>query len=233
MELYCPECMAPLVSSDGQTAVCSTHGGRYQILFSRYPIAGPARLAPLGAGMAAPMSASDDLSSLAAAAAAANSRVPTAPYEMQPIQGAFCITHPTVAAVTYCQTCRAPVCGTCVFVFPGGLHLCPSCAANPRPQVSPKRKRLIWWSVGLGIWCVLGLIAMVIVVRQLHTKTDIEAISTAFVFATLLPSIVGVALGVASFDRRLATPGIVWVGIICNGLVLLIWILLMIVGSMR
>ena len=40
MDMLCPECMGSLVSSDGQTAVCSTHGGRYQVLFSRYPTVG-------------------------------------------------------------------------------------------------------------------------------------------------------------------------------------------------
>jgi peptidoglycan/LPS O-acetylase OafA/YrhL len=180
------------------------------------------------------MSSADDLSSLAAAAAAANARVSTSSYAMEPIAGAFCTSHPGSPAVCYCQTCRAPVCATCVFVFPGGIQLCPACASNPRPQISPRRQRLVWWSVGLAIWCVLGLIAMVVLVRQNPTsKANAEAIGTAFVFLTLLPSIVGVALGVATFDRRLSTPGIVWVGIIGNGLVLLIWVLLMIVGAMR
>lgn len=234
MDMLCPECMGSLVSSDGQTAVCSTHGGRYQILFSRYPAAAPLPLAPLPQRMDGPMGSGDDLASLAAAAAAANARVPASSYEMQPITGAFCISHPASPAVCYCQTCRAPVCATCVFVFPGGIQLCPACASNPRPQVSPRRKRLVWWSVGLGIWCLLSLITMVVLVRQNPTnKADVDAIGTAFVFLTLLPSIIGVALGVATFDRRLSTPGIVWVGIISNGLVLLIWVLLMILGSMR
>ena len=75
---------------------------------------------------------------------------------------------------------------------------------------------------------------MVVLIRESPAiRANAEAIGTAFVFLTLLPSIVGVALGVATFDRRLSTPGIVWVGIIGNGLVLLIWVLLMIVGAMR
>lgn len=41
MEMLCPECRGELVSRDGKYATCTLHGGRYEILFSRF-IAGPA-----------------------------------------------------------------------------------------------------------------------------------------------------------------------------------------------
>jgi hypothetical protein len=35
MEMLCPECLGTLVSSDGQSARCTVHGGEYKILFQR------------------------------------------------------------------------------------------------------------------------------------------------------------------------------------------------------
>ncbi|MBI4860094.1 MAG: hypothetical protein HY815_07495 [Candidatus Riflebacteria bacterium] len=49
MEMLCPECRGPLVSDDGQWAVCKIHGGRYRVLFVRQPAAPPAPLPQLSA----------------------------------------------------------------------------------------------------------------------------------------------------------------------------------------
>lgn len=210
MEMYCPECMSPLVSGDGQTAVCPTHGGSYQILFARHPLA-----APVVAG--------------AAMSGAAGAPPPLAMAGAPGLTGVQCARHPEVTAVAQCINCRSPVCQTCDFLFPGGVHLCPTCAANPRPQLSPGRKKLIPWSIGLAVLSIVGLAGMVVLVRIIP-HVDAQAIGAAGEFVSLLPAIVGLALGVASFDRRLRTPGVVWVGVIGNGVVLLIWLLLIIVG---
>jgi hypothetical protein len=225
--------MAPLSSPDGQTAVCSTHGGRYQILFTRYPTVGlvtvaPAAQKPRGypspvAQVSSPMPGSNE-------AYAANLVDAFGGPEPLTVQ---CARHPDVQAVTYCQTCRTPVCATCVFIFPGGFQLCPTCAANPVPKMAPKRKGLMWWSIGLAIWSILGLIVMFVALTQMHERGQAEAIGGAMYLLSLLPALIGLALGVSTFDRRLATPGVVWFGIIGNGLVLVIWLLLMVVGMMR
>lgn len=210
MEMFCPECMAPLVSNDGRTAVCPTHGGTYQILFTRYPLAAPAVSGPGAEGSVAMASALP---------------LPGAPA----LAGVHCVKHPGVAAIALCINCRAPVCQTCDFIYPGGVHLCPSCAANPRPQLSPGRKKLIPWSIGLAVLSIAGL-AGVVTLARLVPRADAQAIGAAGELVSLLPALIGLALGVASFDRRLRTPGIVWVGVVGNGVVLAIWLLLIIVG---
>src|SRR6185312_12549672 len=146
MEMLCPECMAPLVSSDGQTAVCPTHGGNYRILFTRFPLAAPAvnALSP----------ESGEVVGTAVAVAGTN-----------PATSMRCVRHPEVPAIAMCVNCRAPVCQTCDFMFPGGVHLCPACAANPRPQISPGRRKLIPWSIGLAVFSFLGLIGSVALAR--------------------------------------------------------------------
>lgn len=175
------------------------------------------------------MNSDDDLYQLAAAAQGP----PTYQYVAQTMTGVFCTTHPTAPAICYCQTCRAPVCGTCVFNFPGGIQLCPSCASNPRPQVSRHRKGLIGWSIAMACVSIVSLVLMVILIRQSHTKSDIEAMSTAIVFFSFMPAIVGLALGVGTYDRRLSMPPLAWVGIIGNGLIVLVWLIAMVAGMMR
>src|SRR5690349_18101775 len=141
MVMFCPECMSPLISSDGNTAVCPTHGGSYHILFARYPLAvRPAVGQPAVPGM------------------------PPLPvgFGIQPEINARCIRHPDSPAVVLCHNCRAPICATCDFSFPGDIHLCPNCAANPNPQISPKRKRLIGWSIALAGVSVMGLIGLLV-----------------------------------------------------------------------
>lgn len=210
MEMFCPECMAPLVSSDGRTAVCPTHGGTYAILFARHPLAAPAVSGPAAGGGVA-------MASVLPLPGASS------------LAGVQCANHPEVSAIAVCLSCRAPVCQTCDFIFPGGVHLCPRCAANPRPQLSPGRKKLIPWSIGLAVLSVVGLAGMVTLTRVVP-NVDAQAIGVVGELVSLLPAIIGLGLGVASFERRLKTPGIVWIGVIGNATVLAIWVLLIIVG---
>ena len=117
MEMLCPECMAPL-ATDGQVARCMRHGGQYRILFSRLPassagaIEPPQALEPLKAGTDA------------------------APGELAlPMAVITCARHRNVQAVTRCNNCGTPMCATCDFTFPGGVHLCPDCATAPGARV--------------------------------------------------------------------------------------------------
>ena len=214
MEMLCPECMGPLVSSDGQTATCRLHGGSYHILFSRYPLVAPPPVPELQ---------SDGGVDLA----------PVATITAQPIPGVNCTQHPDVPAVFRCHSCHAPSCATCDFAFPGDIHLCPSCASNPRRQMSPRRKKLIPWSIGLAIFSMIGLVAMIVVGATLKNQVDAEAIGILGSWLSLLPALIGLALGVASREKRLATSGAVWIGIVGNGLVLLVWFVLIVVGLLN
>jgi hypothetical protein len=41
MEMLCPQCLSPLVSADGVTAICPAHGGSYRVLFARAAFPAP------------------------------------------------------------------------------------------------------------------------------------------------------------------------------------------------
>lgn len=92
--------MAPLESADGRQAVCTTHGGRFEILFLRPPppVAQPLRLAP---------------------------RQKTV-YTLA--ENAACAQHPAAFAAFACSGCGTAICQLCSFDQPDGDHLCPNCA---------------------------------------------------------------------------------------------------------
>ncbi len=48
MEFLCPDCMGPLKTSDGKIAFCTLHGGRYEILFSRWQAPPPQSIPQAG-----------------------------------------------------------------------------------------------------------------------------------------------------------------------------------------
>ena len=217
MEMYCPECMAPLTSTDGATAFCRTHGGNYQVLFARHSIVIPPMPAVVSQGGAGPVLPPP---------ISAQGVIP-------PVLGTRCVQHPDAPAVTLCHNCRAPACATCDFVFPGDIHLCPSCASNSRPQMSSGRRKLIPWSIGLALLGIAGLVGMVVLASASHNKESATAIGAGAMLVSFWPALIGLGLGVASMEKRLRTPGTVWIGIIGNALVVAIWILLMIVGAMK
>jgi hypothetical protein len=209
--------MTPLLAADGQTAVCPAHNAHFQVLFARHATVGAAQIAPANS----------------TSASMAGNTVAGPGIDAQMVPGAMCAAHPTAAAVTYCEACRAPVCSTCLFIFPGGIKLCAGCAANPRPQMSSKRAQLLGWSVGLAIWSFLALIAMFVFVTLLPGRQTAELLGSVFYLVSLLPALVGIALGFATRDSRLRTPGLVWFGIIGNGLVLVVWLVLILIGLAR
>lgn len=195
--------MAPLTSADGQTAVCATHGGTYQILFAR---------TPLGASAAGPTD-------------------PASPVDLKEISGTNCINHPTAAAVARCQTCQSPVCATCVFSYPGGTHLCPNCVANYTPRVSPKRIKLIVVSMALGVLGLALLGLFLLLARNLRGASDQDKQAVGMLFiALLVPAIGGLGVGLTARDRRAGTPVSLWIAIALNAFVIILWALLIIVG---
>lgn len=237
MEMFCPDCMTAMASPDGQTAVCPAHGASFQILFARYPVAAPA-VAQVPAGFAVPM-AGRAPPAIGGGMSNQGYIPPSSDTYAANLNAAFggpalldatCIKHPESPAVARCHTCGSAVCATWDFLLPGGIHLCPPCVTNPKPQVSPRRKGLIRWSVGLAIVTIICTILMFVLAANAHTAKDAEALGVIFQFLTLFPAIVGAALGVSCFDRRLKTPGIAWFGLIGNGLVIIIWLLLIVKG---
>lgn len=245
MEMLCPECMTPLISTDGETARCPAHGAVFQILFTRYPVVSRAPVAPaVPAGVPAgvrppplpPLNepAQDSMEyELAPQITPVGSAIPAAipPAAKLALK---CQTHPAADAVACCQSCGAPVCATCDFLFPGNLHLCPNCATNPRQKMSSGRKKLVAWSVGLAIWNTLGVILLFVgaLSGMAKDKQSEEALGIVLSLFFLMPTLIGLALGIASIEKRMSNAALAWVGAIWNGVILAIWILLMAIGNM-
>jgi hypothetical protein len=189
LELLCPECRATLASPDGQTARCTTHGGQFEILFTRMPFpalpnglrAAPAELA-IGAMCArhpsvlASYACSDcgtpvcdtcvfnETDGSHVCPDCAGRRVaygpPQSKIKVALADGLRCVQHLHIQATAQCKTCGAFICDTCKFELPGGVCLCPSCATSPRTALSPKRKKMLIGSYALAVWCTLLTVAM-------------------------------------------------------------------------
>ncbi len=196
--------MGPLATSDGRSARCTVHGGEFRILFQR-----AAMEESRADGVAVP---------------------PAVPFS--PPEGMKCVQHPGVLATRQCQSCGGYMCETCDFALAGGLHLCPSCATRPQTGLSPKRKRALVVSLVLAVWCtvVMGAMMAGAFARFVQTESEQEAFGTLLMLILLVPSIVGLAQGLGSIDRRLQNPPILWVATVWNGLVLGGFLLLCIIG---
>ena len=145
-----------------------------------------------------------------------------------PTPGTACRKHPQVAAIRLCATCRAPMCSTCDFGFPGDIHLCPTCATAPR-KMSGKRKGLVVSALGLATWSTIGIVLMFS--GALAGAAAEKGFEVVIGLLVGIPAIVGGALGFACMDRRLGNPPIVWVAAIWNGVLLTTWVVLCVIGS--
>ena len=163
-------------------------------------------------------------SSAVFAATASQGRTPWMP------AGVMCRTHGSVAAVRYCDKCGAPMCATCDFEFPGNVHLCPTCATAPRTEMSSKRKRRVYWALGLAIWSTVGTVVFLLVCAGATSAQELEVIGNVAGLLVLMPLLVGLGLSLSCFEKNLSNPPIIWVASIWNGVVIAAWILLIIVG---
>jgi hypothetical protein len=219
MEMVCPECLGTLETSDGRSARCTTHGGEFQILFSRWR---PATVPPLlGAGPAL------TVGQPAVAEPPLLADLPPA----IPV-GVHCVQHPAVAATSQCKLCGAFMCATCDFTLPGNLHVCPSCATAPRTEMSPRRKRFMWGAYGFAIFATLGLGLLMsgVFAGMAETKGGESALGILISLLVLVPAIVGMGMGFSAIDRRLANPMALWIATIWNIILIVAYVLLCVVG---
>jgi hypothetical protein len=224
MEMLCPECMGAMVSTDGQTARCTVHGGEYRVLFSRQPIAAPATV-PATPPEWEPGIAADD----------STLPVITDQPDMAAAQvcAMRCLQHPNVAAVQVCKSCGAPMCGTCDFLLPGNIHVCPRCVAAPPKGLSGKRKRLLYTAYGFAVWNTLGLALLMsgVLASEFQTKEKEQILGVIYSVFLWIPSLIGAALGISCLDRRLRNPGSVWGAVIWTCILLGIHIVLVVIGN--
>jgi hypothetical protein len=147
--------------------------------------------------------------------------------------GVKCLRHPEVMAVLFCSICGAPVCATCDFSLPGDIHACPDCVSRPSETLSSKRRKSLVWSYALAVLSSIGLVLMLLIsiLGSGHGEIPAEALGMMFSILVLIPSIIGTALGISCFERRLKNPLAVWGAVVWNGLMLGIYILMAIIGS--
>lgn len=336
MEMFCPECMGVLVTSDGKWANCTLHGQRYEILFSRSDYQPPKVSEAHQQSASLPRSADEKLRLLekvltqcphcgkkyevsaekvgkkaqckkchlkfqitAAGQEVTSSNVPEAEVTESsgldktsraamcvhhpnvraehtcarcgaPIcqtcdflqadgsylcpdcvmkknvagavpavvvkaltvpVGQMCTRHPAVQAVQICKVCGTAMCETCDFVFPGNIHLCPTCATSPRKGLKGKRRTYLIWSYILGVWSTLATLFFLsgAAAESVGSQADVEVLGIMMVFTMLVPAIIGMALGCSAMERH-SKPVSVWVATLWNGAIVGLFILLCIIG---
>ncbi len=145
--------------------------------------------------------------------------------------GQLCMRHPGVQAVQICKVCGSAMCETCDFVFPGNIHLCPTCATSPRKGLKGKRRTYLIWSYILGVWSTLATLFFLsgAAAESVGSQADVEVLGIMMVFTMLVPAIIGMALGCSAMERH-SKPISVWVATLWNGAIVGLFILLSIIG---
>ncbi len=142
----------------------------------------------------------------------------------------MCAAHPNAPAVHYCANCQMPLCATCDFSLPGGMHLCPACVTATPTTMAPGRRKTAIWSLVLAIWVTLGFIGTMIGFVVAESPEDAEVIGGIAGFVVMIPNLIGLGLGIASFERRGVNPWWLWLATIWNGVTMSGWLLLCTVG---
>ena len=126
------------------------------------------------------------------------------------------------------------MCGTCDFALPGGAHICPTCAAAPQTDLSPRRKKMMITSFVMAGIGTFGLAIMFSgALAAMSDRGAAAAFAGLLLLGVLICSVVGTALGFSAMDRRLPTPMALWIAAIWNAVILachLLRILLNVVG---
>lgn len=150
------------------------------------------------------------------------------------LPGVMCAKHAAVAAVRACKLCGCGVCATCDFEFPGGLHVCPDCVTKSGRELSPRRRKTLIWSYVLAVWATFWLTLTMSGVFSGSVTTQEEQQVFGYVFAilVLVPAVAGTAMSIGGIDRRLGNPPAIWVSAVWNGIILLVFLLLCVIGSL-
>jgi hypothetical protein len=152
-----------------------------------------------------------------------------------PLTPMMCGIHPAVRATERCATCGTPICATCDFAFPGGLHLCPNCASKPTQGLNPRRKKTLIFSYLLAVWCTLGVAVLLSgkLAGFTHTPEDLQALGTMLMLFVFVPALVGVGLAFGSLDRRLGNPVSVMISVVWNSIIVAILVILTVIGNLK
>jgi hypothetical protein len=258
--MICPECLGTVETSDGKTAQCKTHGGEFQVLFSHWRPADVPPLIPAGMAFAlAPGAMCAQHTKVSAVNVCADCgiamcetctfdgadgsrlcanckirRGSVIALEAPPAipEDARCVQHRSVAATLQCKLCGSYMCATCDFELPGNLHVCPPCATSPRTALSPRRKVMMWGSFGFAILATVGMGVLMsgALAGMAEDKVGEQVLGILFSLFVLVPSVVGMGMGLSAIDRRLSNPISLWVATIWNIVLVCAFVLLCIVG---
>lgn len=154
----------------------------------------------------------------------------------EPPPAANCAEHAENPAVAFCRLCAKPVCATCDFALPGGVHLCPTCVetSESSTEVNPKRKKLSYIALALAAWSTILLVLMFSGAFN-SLFTDDAAGNAADVLITnitLWPLLIGTGLAMSAIDRRLKSTGIMKVAVWWNGILAGIFLLFVIAANL-
>jgi hypothetical protein len=246
-EMNCPICRSPMVTSDGREAICTQDGNRFKVLFSRHaaeleapaaprprraipPPLPPARVGPPPLpGAQLPVAevvdentydlSPEPVSPLAQLATAYHAPH-TAGYGVA--AGTVCRTHQQNAAVAYCRSCAAPICNTCDFAFPNGVHVCPHCVSRPPQRITPTRKAQLIWSYALAVAATVGIVITAIVAMGMASQEDVILLGLVVIALVLAPNMAGLGVSLCATDKRLGNPPVVWGAVIWNGILTLL-----------
>jgi hypothetical protein len=177
-------------------------------------------------------SAQADGSRLCPDCAAASGPARTAPSAA--LVGVMCGNHPESQAARRCKVCRAPVCETCLFEFPGKVFLCPTCATSSDKGVTPKRMKYMVGSLVCAVMGTLGYVVLfgAIPMGLVRTESDLEALGVITMLWILGSAIPGVALASAARFPGRPRPASVWAALVWNVVLLAAFLLLIVVGNM-
>lgn len=247
MEIICPECRADLIVNDAQTAVCTAHGGNFQVLFDR-------RVAPAEAPRAEVVAAAPVHFPSVKTCGVCNTANPLSattcgvcgrsfglldltarmmPPPVEQLAGVKCAQHPDVDAIARCRVCSNAMCATCEFILPGNVRACPACLEKePETTISPKRVKMSIAGIALAAWTTFMFILMLngSLARALGHDQGAAAVIG---YMVLIPAIAGVALSLAALDRRLQNSRSIWIAVVWNSINAGFFFLLSIIGLMR
>ena len=161
---------------------------------------------------------------------------PSGGFRRRDVPAPNCADHPDNPSVAYCRLCAKPICATCDFALPGGVHLCPSCVENSQSsdEISPKRKKLSYIGLGLAVWSTIMLVLMFSGAFN-EMLTDDEGGQAADVILTnitLWPLLIGTGLSMSAIDRKLKSTGLMKVAVWWNGILAGIFLLFIIAANL-
>lgn len=144
-----------------------------------------------------------------------------------------CVRHGAVAAMHHCSYCQRPICQTCTFDFPGGLHLCPDCAVRPPETLTPKRRSyLITSYVAAGLATLLITLMFTPTYPALvTTEAELDALLGGVSLLTWIVIIAGIAFGAMAKGKK-ARSAAVWGAWVWNIVLLVVWGVFSVIGIM-